>query len=338
MKIPASRLSGHLQKPLLPCYLVSGDEPLLVAEAMDAIRAAAREQGFDSRDLYIQLAGFDWDELIRSAGELSLFASRRIVELRLPTGKPGREGSAAIAELAGKADDDLLVVVQAPKLDRNSSGSKWVKALEARGALVQVWPVGPRELPGWINTRMQSADLKPDREAVRLIADRVEGNLLAAEQEIEKLRLILGAGPVTAEDIERAVANSSRYDVFQLVDAAIGGDAPRALRMLEGLRAEGVSEVVVMWALTRDIRVLAQLADAIDAGENPGGVMKRLRVWDKRQNMMRSCIGRHRRQDFHTMIKLCGEADAAAKGQRDGDAWLKATNLVWRLAGQRKAA
>lgn len=322
----------------MPCYLVSGDEPLLVTEAMDAIRAAARTQGFDSRDLYIQLPGFDWDELLRSAGALSLFADRRIVELRLPSGKPGRDGSAAIAELAGKAGDDLLVLVQTPKLDRNSASAKWVKALESHGVLVQVWPVGTRDLPGWIGTRMQAAGLKPDREAVRLIADRVEGNLLAAQQEIEKLRLINGEGPVTAEDVERAVADSSRFDVFQLVDAAIAGDASRALRMLEGLRAEGVSEVVVMWALTREIRVLAQLADGIESGENLGSAMRRMRVWDKRQNMMRACVSRHSRQDFHTLIKLCGDADAAAKGQRDGDAWLKATNLVWRLAGQKQAA
>ncbi|MCB1845531.1 MAG: DNA polymerase III subunit delta, partial [Halioglobus sp.] len=237
MKIPANQLKPRLQKSLLPCYLVTGDEPLLVLEALDSIRASARERGFTTRDLFVATTGFDWNQLSAAGGNLSLFADKRIIELRLPTGKPGRDGSAAIADLTGNLDDDLLLVVSGPKLDKNSGSAKWVKALTAAGAHVEVWPVNRGELPAWINARMKAAGLLPDRDAVRLIADRVEGNLLAAQQEVEKLRLLLGEGQVTLDQVQRAVADSSRYDVYKLVDAAVSGDVQRAIRILGGVRA-----------------------------------------------------------------------------------------------------
>lgn len=339
MKLAPNNLASHLKKPLLPCYLVSGDEPLLVAETLDAIRDAAREQGYTSRDLHVQSPGFDWQTLASSANNLSLFATRRILELRLPTGKPGREGAAAIAGLAEQSGDDLLFLVVTPKLDRSAAGSKWVKALESRGATIQVWPVALRDLPGWISARMRKLDLSPDTEAVRMIADRVEGNLLAADQEIEKLRLLHGAGPVTAEDVSRAVADSSRFDVFQLVDAALAGDTRRALRILGGVRAEGIEPVVVVWALTRELRTLARLAASVEAGQNLGPAMQRTGVWRSRQNLVRSCLGRHHSRDFYRLIQAGRQADAMAKGQMAGDAWQVATNIVWQLsAGGRLAA
>lgn len=338
MKIPANRLSAHLKEPLLPCYLVSGDEPLLVQESLDLIRAAARGGGFESRELYVQMPGFDWKELVATGFELSLFADRRIVELRLPTGKPGREGGAAIIELAEKADRDLLFVVQTPKLDRSTANAKWVKTLDALGGTVQLWPISPRELPGWITARMQKIGLTPEREAVRMIADRVEGNLLAAQQEIEKLRLLLGEGPVSAENVNQAVADSSRFDVYQLVDAALLGDTSRALRILDGVRAEGVDAVIVIWALTRELRVLARLAESIESGENLGAALQKCGVWRNRQNIVRACVGRHSRAGFHAMIQASRTADAAAKGQMAGDAWQLATNIVWRLSADKRVA
>ncbi len=339
MKIPANQLVSSVQKSLLPCYLVCGDEPLLVSEALDAIRAAARSQGFGARELHVATAGFDWAELIACSANLSLFAERRIVECRLPTGKPGRQGGASIVELLERAGDDLLVLISAPKLDRSAAASKWAKAMESRGALVQVWPVDRRELPSWINRRMQKAGLKPDRNAVRLIADRVEGNLLAADQEIEKLRLMLGEGEVTGDDVNRAVANSSRYDVYKLADAAVGGDAKRALRILDGVRSEGVEPVIVVWALTRELRVLAKLADKVRSGAELGSALQKSGVWRNRQGIVRSCVARHRLEDFYQMVKLARRADAAAKGQSGEDAWQLATNIVLGLAmGSAKAA
>ncbi|MDH3334628.1 MAG: DNA polymerase III subunit delta, partial [Gammaproteobacteria bacterium] len=227
MKIRANQLSPHLKNSLAPCYLVTGDEHLLVNEALDEIRAAARAKGFGMRELHVATTGFDWHSLTASTGNLSLFAEQRIVELRLPTGKPGRTGGQAIVDLAEQAGPELLFIVTAPKLDKSGTSSKWAKTLDQKGVSLPIWPVGVRELPGWIANRMRQTGLQPDRDAVALIADRVEGNLLAAGQEIEKLRLLLGEGKVTAEDVNKAVANSSRYDVYKLTDAAISGDAPR---------------------------------------------------------------------------------------------------------------
>jgi len=338
VKIPANRLQAHLREPLKPCYLISGDETLLVQEALDALRAVAREQGYDSRELHVQLPGFDWARLSAEANELSLFASRRVVELRLPTGKPGRDGGAAIAELAASAGDDLLFVVQAPKLDGSTAGARWVKALESAGVHVQVWPLAARDLPQWIAGRMRRAGLKPGRDAVTVIAERVEGNLLAADQEVQKLLLLHGEGEVSGEDARAAVADSSRFDVYQLADAALAGDTARALRILDGVRSEGLEAVIVLWALCRELRTLARLAEAIDAGENLGTAMRRQRIWEKRQNLLRSCVARHRRADFYAMLQAGRRADAAAKGQGPGDPWQLATNLVWRLARSRSAA
>ena len=339
MKIPANQLSSSVQKSLLPCYLVSGDEPLLVIEALDAIRASARQQGFGARELHVAGSGFDWAELTGASANLSLFAEKRIVELRLPTGKPGRQGSTSIVELLEYSGDDLLVLISAPKLDRGAAASIWAKAVESRGALVQVWPVDRRELPSWIASRMQKAGLKPDRNAIRLIADRVEGNLLAADQEIEKLRLLLGEGEVTAEDVNEAVANSSRYDVYKLADAAVGGDACRALRILDGVRAEGVEPVIIVWALTRELRVLGKLADRVQSGTELGSALQKSGVWRNRQGIVRSCVARHRATDFYQLVKLARRADAAAKGQSGEDAWQLATDIVLGLAmGSAKAA
>ena len=328
MKINANQLSSHLQNNLAPCYLVTGDEHLLVDEALDTIREAARARGFTSRDLFVATAGFDWSQLRDSSANLSLFAERRIVELRLPTGKPGRAGSQAIADLAEQTGDDLMLIVSGPKLDRSGQSSKWAKALDARGVSIPVWPVGLRELPGWIAARMRQAGLQPDRGAVAIIADRVEGNLLAAGQEIEKLRLLLGEGKVTAEDVGNAVANSSRFDVFKLVDAALTGDAKRALRILSGLRAEGVEPVIVVWSLTRELRTLATLTDAIEHGLDLASAMQKAGVWRNRQAIVRSCVSRHRHGVFHRLLKLANQADQASKGQLRADPWQLATDII----------
>ena len=339
MKINANQLSSHLQKKLAPCYLVTGDEHLLVAEALDSIREVAREQGFTSRDLHVATTGFDWAQLRDSSANLSLFAEQRIVELRLPTGKPGRIGGQAIVDLAEQAGSDLMLIVSGPKLDRSVQSSKWVKSLDAKGVSLPIWPVSVRELPGWIAARMRQAGLQPDDGAIALIADRVEGNLLAAGQEIEKLRLLLGEGKVSADDVSSAVANSSRFDVFKLVDATLTGDAKRALKILTGLRAEGVEPVIVVWSLTREIRTLASLTDAIAQGMDLAGGMQKAGVWRNRQALVRSCIGRHQHGDFHRLLKLANQADQAAKGQLRADPWQLVTDIVLGISlGGRKAA
>ncbi len=339
MKIQANQLSSRLGKSLASCYLVTGDEHLLVSEALDSIRDAARKRGFTSRELYVATSGFDWNQLRAASGNLSLFAEKRIIELRLPTGRPGRTGGQVIAELVEQSGPELLFVVSAPKLDRSAAASKWVKSIDSAGATVTVWPIGIRELPGWIAARMRDHGLDPDRAAVSLIADRVEGNLLAASQEIEKLSLLLGDGKVSADDVSSAVADSSRYDVYKLADAALGGDAKRSLKILSGLRAEGVEPVIVMWSLTRELRTLAKLDDLIRQGQDLSNCLQKAGVWRNRQGLVRSCIGRHQHGDFHRLLKLARDADAAAKGQLKADPWQLATDIILGLTvGQRSAA
>ncbi len=328
MKLHANQLSSHLQNKLAPCYLVSGDEHLLVEEALDQIRGAAREQGFASRESHVAMTGFKWAQLAAAGANLSLFADRQIIELRIPTGKPGLEGSKAICEFVEQLGPDLMFIVITPKLDTKTGNAKWVKTLSAKGVNLQIWPVSLRDLPGWIADRMRRAGLKPDRDAITMIADRVEGNLLAANQEIEKLRMILGEGPVTGEDVSTAVANSSRYDVYKLVDAAVGGDAKRAMKILTGLRGEGVEPVIVMWALTRELRSLARLADMVRQNIDLGTAMSKEYVWKNRQAMVRACVGRHQHTDLYRLLKATGRADAAAKGQAAGDPWQLGADIV----------
>jgi DNA polymerase-3 subunit delta len=339
LKLHANQLSSHLQNKLAPCYLVSSDEHLLVNEALDQIRGAAREQGFTLRESQVATAGFNWSQLAAIGANLSLFAERRIVELRLPTGKPGRDGSAAICDFVEQLGTDLLLIVITPKLDKSNSNAKWVKILSAKGVFLPIWPVGLRELPGWIGDRMRRAGLRPDSDAINMIADRVEGNLLAADQEVQKLRLILGEGAVTGEDVSNAVASSRRFDVYKLVDAAVAGDAKRAMKILNGLRGEGLEPVILMWALTRELRVLARLADSVRRNIDLGTAMNKERIWNNRQAMVRACIGRHQHTDLYRFLKATGRADAAAKGQAAGDPWQLGADIVLGLSlGGRRAA
>jgi DNA polymerase-3 subunit delta len=339
LKLYADQLSSHLRNNLAPCYLVSGDEHLLVEEALDEIRAAARAEGFASRESQVAMAGFNWSELAAAGANLSLFADRRLLELRLPTGKPGRDGSAAICEFVERLNPDTLLVVITPKLDKGNRNAKWVKVLTAEGAHLPVWEVELRDLPGWIAQRMRRAGLQPDRDAIAMVADRVEGNLLAANQEIEKLRMILGEGKVSGDDVGKAVANSSRYDVYKLVDAAVGGNARRTMKILNGLRGEGVEPVIVMWAITRELRTLAQLADGVRRNMDLGAAMKKAWVWQNRQAMVRACVGRHAYTEFYRLLKLAGRADAAAKGQAAGDPWQLAAEILIDLSqSDRRAA
>ncbi len=311
-------------------------------EALDAIRAAARKQGFTERDLHITGPGFDWRQMQGGSANMSLFAERRIFELRMPSAKPGKEGGAAIVDLVGNAGPDMLLLVVAPKLDKASQSTAWVKALDARGGQIQVWPIDQRELPGWIAGRMRNRGLDPEPDAVRMIADRIEGNLLAAQQEIEKLHLLLGKENervnITAEHVSRAVVNSSRYDVYKLVDAAVSGNAQRALRILGGLHNEGVEPVIVAWALTRELRMLAGLADSLEAGAEAGNAMRKCGVWQNRQGIVRTCVTRHTVKSLQKLLQSAGRTDAAAKGQLGGDPWQLAMDTVLGLAADSACA
>ncbi len=332
MRLRAEQLHRHLQQQLLPVYLVSGDEPLQHNEACDAIRAAARAAGHDNREVLEAGPGFDWNSLLAEAASLSLFAEKKIIDLRIPNGKPGREGGKALSEYCAAPPQDTLLLLSLPKLDRAQQNSKWFKAIDGLGATIQVWPVEAAQLPQWIARRMQAAGLQPSDEAARLLAGRVEGNLLAAQQEIDKLLLLHGSGPIDAEQLASAVADSARYDVFELTDSALRGETARCLHILEGLRGEGVAAPVVLWALHREIAQLAGMAIDTTKGLSPEHAMSRARIWDRRKPLLRGALARLGPRQWLQLLDDCQQADAAAKGADPRDPWLLFEQIVSRLA------
>jgi len=254
VKLNPDSLVTQLGRSLLPAYLVSGEEPLLAGEAADAIRAQARKLGFTEREVHFVERGTDWEALRGSSDNLSLFAARRIVEIRLPGGKPGVSGARALLAMVARADPDTLLLVLTERLDAQAQNAEWVRAIENRGAWVAVPRVTPQRLPEWLRARCRRVGLDPDAEALALLAARTEGNLLAADQEIAKLALLLGQGRVTAAAIREGVHDSARFSVFEFTAALAERNAARALRVLEGLRTEGEEPPLVLWALLQALR------------------------------------------------------------------------------------
>ncbi|WP_295476481.1 DNA polymerase III subunit delta [uncultured Pseudomonas sp.] len=339
MKLAPAQLAKHLQGPLAPVYVVSGDDPLLCQEAADAIRAAARQQGFDERQVFSADNNFDWGTLLQAGASLSLFAERRLLELRLPSGKPGDKGAAALIEYCSRPAEDTLLLVSLPKLDGSAQKTKWGKALieGAQCQFIQIWPVDAGQLPQWIRQRLSQAGLAATQDAVELIAARVEGNLLAAAQEIEKLKLMAEEGQITVETVQAAVADSARFDVFGLTDAVLNGDAAHALRMLEGLRGEGVETPVILWALTRELRSLATMALQYGQGMPLDKVFSSARppVWDKRKPLMSKALQRLSAKRWSQLLLEAQRIDEQIKGQAPGSAWSSLARLAVLMSGQR---
>jgi DNA polymerase-3 subunit delta len=333
MQLKPEQLDAHLNKNLAPLYFISGDEPLRVLEAADAVRAAARGQGYDEREVLTVQAGFDWGSLLAEAGNLSLFAQRRIIDLRLPTGKPGKEGAEALRAFAGQPPEDILLLITAGKLEPAARKSKWVQALDSAGVVTYVWPLNARETGNWVQARMRKCGLQPTPGAVRMLAERVEGNLLACVQEIDKLFLLQGAGPVSEEDITALVADHARYDVFTLVDSALAGQAARSVRILNGLQAEGVALPVVLWALAREIRQLTAMAGELVPGQDISSVLGRHRVWANRKALVGAALKRLPHASCKQLMRQCASLDRVCKGQAAGNAWDELLQLTLQMAG-----
>jgi DNA polymerase-3 subunit delta len=332
VRISADKLTARLGKDLAPVWFVSGDEPLLVGEAVDLIRAEARRQAYDERESYSADARFDWDELIRAQDNLSLFASRKIVEIRLPTGKPGQAGSAAIVALLNNLPPDVLFIIIAPHLDKATAAGKWAQALQKQAIWVDVPQVAPEHLSVWIGRRMRAAGLQYDADAVELMAMRVEGNLLAAQQEISKLALLADGQRITADIVRQSVADGARFDVFQLADAAVGQDAARAIRILYGLRNEGVAPALTVWALVREINTLVAIWTRVDQGSSPGSAMNDARVWRNRQPLFAKALRNHDESSIRRLLATASAADKIVKGARPGVPWNTLLELVMLLA------
>jgi DNA polymerase III subunit delta len=335
MQINAEQLAAHLKRGIAPVYFISGDEPLLANECADAIRAAAHAAGFAERELYTVESGFDWDALYNATREISLFAARRLIELRLPSGKPGDAGSKALTAIAGDPSPDIVFVVLTGKLEKSARSAKWAAALERAGVAIPLYPIEPARLPAWIEARLTSRGLKPGPGVVEMLAHYTEGNLLACAQEIDKLAM-LGGTSVSAEDIEGNLGDSARYSVYALTDACLAGDAAPVLRILGRLQGEGEAPALVLWALTRDVRELARIAAAVNAGRPEASVLEEFGVWQRRRPLVRKALVRTTPGAWYTLVRLAARVDRVIKGRRQGDPWIELERLALALAGLRK--
>lgn len=335
MRLKPEQLPARLkQKPLDAVYLVSGAEPLQHMECCDAIRAAARAQGFSERQVLEVDKGFDWNSLAQEAAAMSLFAEQRLIELRLGGG-PGNEGGKVLTEYCGQLPADAVLLISMGKLDGRSRQSKWYKAVDQAGVTIGVWPVDMARLPDWIRARCRQRNLTIEPEAAELIAQCVEGNLLAAAQEIEKLSLLAaGQDRIDTAAVIAAVADSARYDAFTMIQTAYEGELTRALRMLRGLHTEGVEAIAVYGALMWQLRRTCSLAHARARGEAEDSLMRRFNIFDDRKAAFRRLLKRHSPENLDRLLHTAGRIDGSLKGYRTddhgGDPWLA---LAWLLAG-----
>ncbi len=327
MQLALPQLGAHLQKGLRSLYILHGDEPLMQQEAADAIRASARAQGYTERSVHtVSGAHFDWSEVLAAGGSLSLFADKQIVELRIPSGKPGKEGSAAIQQLAASAQDNdsTLTLVMLPKLDAATRKGAWFAALENHGVLIATDPVDRNALPTWIAQRLQMqgqsvAAGEEGQRTLQFFADRVEGNLLAAHQEIQKLGLLYPAGELSQAQVESAVENVARYDVFKLSESVLSGQVARVQRMLDGLQAEGEAAVLVHYTLAEDIRAMKRVKDAMTAGKPLPMALREQRVWGPRERLFERVLPRMSEARLNGLLQAAHQVDGIVKGLKVPD-------------------
>ena len=344
MQLPLTQLGPHLAKGLKSIYILHGDEPLLQQEAADQIRATARQQGFTERSVFTVVgAHFDWGSVLAAGGSMSLFADRQLLELRIPSGKPGKEGSQALQELAEKTEgnDALIVLVLLPRLDKATLGSAWMGALDARGVQLRIDPIERNALPAWIAQRLSQQDQRVQagdagEVTLQFFADRVEGNLLAAHQEIMKLSLLYPPGELSFEQVEASVLNVARYDVFKLGEAVMSGHLARVQRMLDGLQAEGVSEVLVHFAMAEDIRTLRQIKESTAQGQPLPVALRENRVWGLRERLFERVLPRLAMVDLDNLLLAAHTVDGLVKGLRHpdwpSDPWLALRRLATQLS------
>lgn len=322
------------QAALAPVQLLAGAEHLLVLEAADAFRAAARTQGYAEREVHDVGTGFDWGGFESSLQSMSLFAQRKLVELRLPNGKPGKEGAAAITAFCEKPAPDTLLLIVAQEWSRQHEGA-WSRAVEKAGRVQVFWPMKPGDLPGWIAARLKRAGLSADAEALALLAERLEGNLLAAAQEIDKLALLAPGKHLDAATLTALVADSARFDVFGMTEAALAGDAARALRMLAGLRAEGDAVPGLLSWVSSQLAVMVELSRAAASKRSPDAIFQQARVFGPRQAALRRAMTRGSPALWEALLAEAGRLDALAKGRGEGDAWLAFERLLLGMAQPR---
>jgi DNA polymerase-3 subunit delta len=343
MQLRPADLNAHLKRGLKPLYVVHGDEMLLVIEAADAIRRAARHAGFSEREvLQAGARGFDWGTLGAATQSMSLFADKKLIEVRLPGGKPGTEGARALVNHAQHPHDDVMTLVILPRLDPQTRKSAWFSALDTHGVSLSIAKVEAQRLPAFIAERLAAQQQSADPQTLQMMAERVEGNLLAAYQEIQKLALLCPTGVLSAKDVESAVARVARYNVFELRDVVLKGDLQRLARMLEGLKHEGESPVLVHWALTDQIRVLVQAQQALSQGQRLSDIARELRLWDGREQLVGQALKRLSQRVLEEALQRAAELERAIKGLRiarySGDAFSELLQLAAMLCGREQLA
>lgn len=336
MRTSPEALSAGLARGLQSAYLVTGAEPLLIAEACDAVRQQARKQGYADREVHFIERGFDWNALLADSANLSLFASRRLIELKFASAPDAHAGS-ALAGLAAQPPADTLLLV-AGELERKSLGNAWVKAFEDHGVLVVTQTVDRGALPAWIGDRLARRGISIEPAAAELLADRVEGNLLAAQQEVERIALLMPGANLGAAEAADLVADNARYDVFELSAAAFGGQPSRALRVLAGLRAEGREPPLILWALMQDLRWLSRVSLRAGRERSIDDAFRTEQVWKNHQGPLRAALPRITRKQIDGLIVAAARVDRMAKGSLRGDAWTALEGLVARIAGVGLAA
>lgn len=330
--LPAAQLKAHLEQPLSHHYLLYGDEPLLVIEAADAIRAAARAQGFDEREVLVAGPGFRWEQLAQAGGNLSLFGGNKLIDLRIPTGKPGREGGEALVRHSQRLDSGVVTLITLPQLDWQTKKAAWFLALQKAAVVLELNAPPLRQLPDWIAQRLARQNQSATADALDFIAGHVEGNLLAAHQEIQKLALLHPEGTLTLAQVEEAVLDVARYDVDKLRAALLAGDAPRCAKLLEGLRAEDTAPPLVLWALAQETRTLAQLRVALDQGASFDAACASLRIYGARQGPYRAAAQRCPTPLLRAALLQAARIDRMIKGLTRGDLWDEFLQLVLRLS------
>lgn len=332
-KLAPEKLSASLNKQLKPVYLISGDETLLVNEASEAIRKHARQDGYSQHEIHHVEGSFNWDNLLMSANAMSLFAEKKIIEVRIKNGKPGDAGGKALKAYCERVPDDTLLILVLPKIDKRSESTAWYKAVANVGDTITIWPVGIKQLPRWVETRLHAAGLSAEPQAIDILCAKVEGNLLAAVQEIEKLKLLGDNKVIDAAAMAAAVTDSARYNVFDLVDKAMSGDSRAAVECLAGLKAEGNSAPVILWALVNQARTLAQVLELMQSGRTFDSAAQQAKVWKNKITMVRRASQRCNLNDLHWLLRKCAHADRIIKGIDKGDEWNELMDISLNLSG-----
>ncbi len=332
MPIKYEQLANHLTKPLA-AYLVVGDEPLLMMEAQDSIREYLKQQGFGERRVYEVARNFSFDEVTADSDNFSLFAEKKIIELRFDK-IPDKQQQKALQDICSASVEDQVLIISCPKLDKRQLSSKWVKAVEQQGLVVQIWPVAGYQLTQWIGQRARQAGIELTPDAQQLLADRCEGNLLAAKQDLDKLALLAEQQPIGPEQVMASVANNARYTTFELIDTALSGNGQKVVRMLRQLQAEGVVPVILVSTLYREARQMVKMSSAVAAGQSVADVVREYRVWSSRSRLISGALQRIPPKVWQGLVKRCAHLDKLSKGMATGNVWDELLTCLLLMGGK----